>query len=175
MIGNFAALDQLAASRLVGFLDNKGRAGTEILFDRVGWAAVAQLGLGNASRARELFDIGISDLAGLDPSPSSVRALALFAQAVSLDGDPNRASEIAESAIQQGASAREQGWGGGQLDYALACVAAASGSTDLALEHLQSAINAGWDNFIYARYDPAFSYLSFRYCHAPHHLVEPVV
>ena len=64
---------RVAASRLVGIVDNKGMAGTEMLFDRVGWAAMAQLGLGNVSRARELFDIGIPDLAVLDPNPSSVR------------------------------------------------------------------------------------------------------
>jgi len=157
MTGDFEALDQLAASRLVGIVDKKGVAGTEILFDRVGWAAMAQLGLGNAIRARELFEIGIPDLSGLDPNPSSVRALALFVRAVRLDGDPSRAFEIAEAATQLAARTLDQGWGGSQLDYSLASVAAASGSTDLALEHLQSAISAGWDNFIYASHDPGLA------------------
>jgi len=155
--GNIEALDQLAATRLVGIVDDKGMAGTELLFHRVGWAAMARLALGDARRARELFEIGIPAPAELDPSPSSVRALALFARALKLDGDSEKASEIAEIADRLGARALAQGWGGSQLDYALACVAGSADSTALALEHLRTAIDAGWDDFIYANHDPALA------------------
>jgi TolB-like protein/Tfp pilus assembly protein PilF len=155
--GDIETLDQLAASRLEGILDNKGMAGTELLFHRVGWAAMARLALGDARRARELFEIGILEPAELDPSPSSVRALALFARALKLDGDSEKASEIAKLADQLAARALAQGWGGSQLDYALACVAGSTDSKALALEHLRSAIDAGWDDFIYANHDPALA------------------
>ena len=157
MTGNIEALNQLAASRLEGILENKGMAGTEFLFHRVGWAAMARLLLGDARRARELFEIGIPEPAELDPSPSSVRTLALFARALKLDGDSEKASEIAKLADQLAARALAQGWGGSQLDYALACVAGSADSTALALEHLRSAIDAGWDDFIYANHDPALA------------------
>jgi len=157
MTGDIEALDQLAASRLVGIIDNRGMAGTELLFDRVGWAAVARLASGDARSARELFEKGIPEPDTLDPSPSSVRALALFAQALKLDGDPDKAAEIAAVAVQLATQTLEQGWGGGQLDYALACVAASMDSRELALDHLQAAIGAGWDDFIFANHDPALT------------------
>jgi TolB-like protein/Tfp pilus assembly protein PilF len=157
MTGEFEALDHLAASRLVGFVDNKSMVGSELLFNRAGWAAMARLALGDAKGAIELFEIGIPEPSELDPNPSSVRTLAMFARALGLEGDPVRASEIAEIAAQLGIRSLEQGWGGSQLDYALAGVAASKGSTARAMEHLQNAIDAGWDDFIFASHDPAMT------------------
>jgi TolB-like protein/Flp pilus assembly protein TadD len=155
--GDIEALDQLAASRLEGFIDNQGMAGTEILFDRVGWAAMARLALGDARGSRVLFEKGIPQPAELDPNPYSVRTLALFARALQLDGDPQAASEMALIADQIAARTLAQGWGGSQLEYALAGVAASTGSTARALDHLQNAIDAGWDDFIFASHDPALA------------------
>jgi TolB-like protein/Tfp pilus assembly protein PilF len=155
MTGDNEPLDQLAASRVEGFLDNENLIGTELLFNRVGWAAMARLALGDARGARELFEQGIPEPAELDPNPSSIRTLALFARAANLDGDPERASEIAILANQLGARTLAEGWGGSQLDYALASVAGATNSTAVALEHLQDVIDAGWDDFIFASHDPA--------------------
>jgi hypothetical protein len=111
--------------------------------------------MGDARGARDLFAKGIPEPAALDPTPSSVHTLALFARAVNLDGDPEAALEIAETAIQLGERTRAQGWGGSQLSYALAAVAAAAGSNTLALDHMQRAIDAGWNDFVFANHDPA--------------------
>ena len=155
MTGNIEALDELATSRLDGIIDNAGLAGSALLIDRVGWAAMARLTMGDARGARDLFEKGIPEPAVLDPTPSSVHTLALFARAVSLDGDPEAALEIAETAIQLGERTVAQGWGGSQLSYALAAVAASSSSNTLALDHMQRAIDAGWNDFVYANHDPA--------------------
>jgi hypothetical protein len=105
--------------------------------------------------ARELFAKGIPEPAELDPTPSSVHTLALFARAVNLDGDPEAALEIAKVAIQLNERAVAQGWGGSQLNYALAAVAASSGSVTPVLDHLRDAIDAGWNDFVFANHDPA--------------------
>ena len=157
LTGDIEALDQLAGSRIDGIIDNKSMAGTELLFDRAGWAAMARLSLGDARGARALFEKSIPEPESLDSTPSSVRTLALFAQAVNMDGDPEKAADISGIATQLGARVLEQGWGGGQLDYALACVAGSLGSTALALDHLRAAIDAGWEDFNYANHDPALA------------------
>jgi hypothetical protein len=58
-------------------------------------------------------------------------------------------------AIQLGERTVAQGWGGSQLSYALAAVAASSGSNTLALDHMQRAIDAGWNDLVFANHDPA--------------------
>jgi hypothetical protein len=155
MTGNIEALDELATSRLDGIIDNAGLAGTALLMDRVRWAAMARLTMGDARGARDLFEKGIPAPDELDPTPSSVHTLALFVRAVKLDGDPEAALEIAEMAIQLGERTVAQGWGGSQLSYALAAVSASSGSTARALDHLQRAIDAGWNDLVFANHDPA--------------------
>ena len=75
--------------------------------------------------------------------------------AVKLDGDAEAALAIAKVAIQLSERVIAQGWGGSQLNYALAAVAASSGSVTPALDHLQDAIDAGWNDFVFANHDPA--------------------
>jgi tetratricopeptide (TPR) repeat protein len=157
MTGDIEALDELATSRLEGFIDNDSLAGTGLLIERVRWAAMARLAMGDAQGARELFAKGIPEPTELDPTPSSIHTLALFARAVNLDGDPEAALEIAKVAIQLGERVVAQGWGDSQLNYALAAVAASSGSVTLALDHLRDAIDAGWDDFVFADHDPALA------------------
>ncbi len=154
MTGDFGALDSLATSRIERFIDKPGWTGTEFLFERVRWAATARLALGDARGARELLERGIPNPAGLDPRPGAVHTLALLARARSLDGDPQGATEIAGIAGQLIDRARAQGWGGSQLEYALATVAASTDSSALALEHLRDAMEAGWDDFVFANHDP---------------------
>jgi len=154
MTGEIGALDSLATSRIERFIDNPGWAGTELLFERVSWAAAARLALGDTKGARELLEKGIPDAAGLDPRPAAVHTLALLARARSLGGDSEGAAEIAGSAGQLVERARAQGWGGSQLDYALATVAASTGSSAQSLDHLRDAIEAGWDEFVFANHDP---------------------
>ena len=152
MTGDIEALDELAALRLEGFIGNDSLAGTGLLIERVRWAAMARLTMGDARGARELFAKGIPEL---DPTPYSVHTLALFARAVNLDGDPEAALEIAKVAIQLGGRVVAQGWAGSQLNYALAAVAASSGSATPALDHLRDAIDAGWNDLVFANHDPA--------------------
>jgi len=154
MTGDFGALDSLATSRIERFIDKPGWTGTEFLFERVRWAATARLALGDARGARELLERGIPNPAGLDPRPGAVHTLALLARARNLDGDAQGATEIAGIAGQLIERARAQGWGGSQLEYALATVAASTDSSARALEHLRDAMEAGWDDFVFANHDP---------------------
>jgi hypothetical protein len=83
--------------------------------------------------------------------------LALLARAKSLDGDAEGAAEVAKKAYRLATLAQSEGWAGGQIDYAMACVAAATGSSAQALDHLRDAIGAGWDDFVFANHDPALA------------------
>ena len=154
MTGNYSELDALAASRVERFIDNPGWKGTGLLFERVSWAATARLGLGDARGALELLEKGVPDPAGLDPRPATVHTLALFARAKALNGDMEGAAEIATNASQLIERARDQGWGGSQLDYTLASVAASTDLQAQALDHLRDAIEAGWDDVVFANHDP---------------------
>jgi TolB-like protein/Tfp pilus assembly protein PilF len=154
MTGDYGALDALATSRIERYIDNPGWTGTEFLFERVSWAARARLALGDARGALELLEKGVPDPVGLDPRPGVVHTLALFARARALNGNLEGAAEIATSASQLIERARAQGWGGSQLDYALASVAASTDSSTQALDHLRDAIEAGWDDVVFADHDP---------------------
>jgi len=157
MTGNFDALDQLASARLEGVLDNKGLFGSELLFERIRWGAIARLGLNDASAARELLEKGVPAFDALDPRPVTVHVLALLVRARNLDGDAEGAAEVSVKANRLAALARSEGWADGQIDYAMACVAAATGSSAQALDHLRDAIGAGWDDFVFANHDPALA------------------
>lgn len=108
--GDFEALDSLAASRVAPFLDRPGWAGTEILFERVGWAATARLALGDARGARDLLEKGLLEPEQLDPQPVTANTLALLARVRREDGDPEGAAEIAASEAQLIERARAEGW-----------------------------------------------------------------
>jgi TolB-like protein/Tfp pilus assembly protein PilF len=108
--GDFEALDSLAALRVAPFIDRPGWAGTELLFERVGWAATARLALGDARGARDLLEKGLPDLAQLDPQPVAADTLSLMARVRREDGDPEGSAEIAASAAQLIKRARAEGW-----------------------------------------------------------------
>ena len=108
--GDFKALDSLAASRVAPFLDRPGWAGTELLFERVGWAATARLALGDARGARDLLEKGLPDPEQLDPQPVAANTLALLVRVRREDGDPEGAAEIAASETQLIERARAEGW-----------------------------------------------------------------
>lgn len=154
MTGDYEALDVMATDRIEPFIDNQGWSGTAFLFEGVSWPAMARLARGDAPGARELLEKGISDPADLDPHPSVAHTLSLLARARSLDGDPKGAAEMAASAKQILDRAQAQGLAGGQLHYARASAAAATGSSGRALEHLSDAIEAGWDDHVWASHDP---------------------
>jgi adenylate cyclase len=108
--GDIDALDSLAGSRVAPFIDRPDMSGTELLFERVAWAALARMALGDARGAGDLLEKGIPDPARLDPQPSAANTLALFARARRLDGDLEGAAEIEESEVQLIERARAQGW-----------------------------------------------------------------
>jgi Tfp pilus assembly protein PilF len=108
--GNNEALDALASSRVTPYIDNPGWAGTELLFERVGWAAMARLALGDVPGARQLLEKGVGDPDQLDPQPTAANTLNFLAYLRRLDGDPEGAGEIAESAARLIERARAQGW-----------------------------------------------------------------
>jgi len=97
------------------------------------------------------------DPAGLDPRPAVAHTLALLARARGLDRDPAGAAAIAASADQLLERALAEGWGGSLIDYALASVAASTGSSARALDHLHDAIEAGWNDFVLANHDPVMA------------------
>ena len=127
------------------------------MFDRVRWAATARLALGDVRSAREFLEKGIPDPARLDPRPNVAQTLALLARTRSLESDAEGANAIATSANQIIDRARAEGWGEGQLNYARAVVAASTGSSAQALEHLRAAIAAGWNDVQLASHDPVLA------------------
>ena len=80
LTGDLGVLDSLSADRLEGYIDKPGWAGTELLFERLSWAATAKLALGEAGVARELLEIGIPEPAGLDPRPAVVHTLSFYSR-----------------------------------------------------------------------------------------------
>jgi hypothetical protein len=100
---------------------------------------------------------GILNPDSVDPNPAAANTLALWARALSLGGDHAGAEQMATEATQLIERAREQGWGGSQMDYALASAAASTGATDQALEYLRKANEDGWSDFVYARHDPVMA------------------
>ena len=154
MTGDYESLDRLAAERIAPFIDNPGWSGSEFLFEGVSWAATARLALDDARGARELLDKGVSNPDELDPRPSVSHTLALLARARYLEGDSEAAAEMAASADRILDRAQAEGWQGGILHYARANVAASIGSSARALEHLRDAIEAGWNDAVFAHHDP---------------------
>jgi TolB-like protein/Tfp pilus assembly protein PilF len=107
---DFDAFDSLAASRVTPFIDRPGWAGTELLFERAGWAAMARLALGDIPGARQLLEKGVGDPNQLDPQPAAANTLTLLAHVRRMDGDPEGAAEILASAEQLIERARAEGW-----------------------------------------------------------------
>jgi len=157
MTGDLDALDELTSSRLEGIVDGADFAGSELLFERARWGAIARLSHDDAQGARGLLEKGIPDPAALDPRPETVRALALLARARNLDGDTEGAVKVIETANHLADTAVAEGWDSSQLGYARACVAAATGSTGEALLYLREAIDAGWNDFTFANHDPVLA------------------
>jgi TolB-like protein/Flp pilus assembly protein TadD len=157
MTGDYEALDKMAAARVEPFINNPGWSGSEFLFEGVGWAATARLALGDPSGARQLLEKGVPAPANLDPRPSVAHTLALLARARHLEGDSEGAAEMAASANQILDRAQAEGWEGGIMHYARASLAASTGSADRALQHLQEAVAAGWDDAVSANHDPVMA------------------
>jgi tetratricopeptide (TPR) repeat protein len=157
LTGDFDALDQLASSRLAGIFEGADLSGSEFLFERARWSAIARLGLNDARGASELLEKGIPDPGALDPRPETVRALALLARAKNLEGDDEGAAKVIADANRLAEAALSEGWDDGQLGYALACIAAAAGSPEKTLFHLREAIEAGWSDFVFANHDPVLA------------------
>ena len=157
LTGDYEALDRMAAARIAPFIDNPGWSGTEFLFEGVGWAATARLALGDPSGARQLLEKGVPAPANLDPRPSVAHTLALLARARHLEGDAEGAVEMAAYANQVLDRAQAEGWEGGIMLYARASLAASTGSSTRALQHLQDAVDAGWDDAVSANHDPVMA------------------
>jgi tetratricopeptide (TPR) repeat protein len=157
MTGDYQALDSIANARVSRFIDNPSGIGSEFLFEHVAWAATARLASGDAAGARDLLEKGVLNPDAIDPNPAAAHTLALWARALNLDGDHAGAEQMATAATQLIERAREQGWGGSQMDYVLASAAASTGATGRALEYLRKANEGGWSDFVYARHDPVMA------------------
>ena len=137
-------------------IDNQGLNDSTMRLERLAWGAIGYLSTGNTESASELLEMGISGSAEFNPHPQSIYYHALLTRSRMLDGQDD--TQIAE-ALEQGQviaqRARAQGWGTGDVDYALAALAAAGNELPEAIVHLGDAIDLGWRNFLFARQDPA--------------------
>jgi len=156
--GRHAELEQLTSQRAQLALDSPGLRDSKLALERLVWGAVGRLSVGDSAGASKLLDMAIPDSANLDPHPQSIHYHALLTRTRVLED--NDEATIA-AALERGRAiaqrVQSQGWGTGDVDYALAALAAAGGAVPDALRHLNDAIDHGWRNFLFADQDPAMA------------------
>ncbi len=153
--GDYEALEAAAEERASLVLANAGFEGTDMYRERLVWAAVAKLALGQAEKARDLLEKALPDSDGLYPTPLSVHNLALLVRSRFLTGDLVGAASAADNARAVAERARLEGCAPAALDYALAAVAAAAEDYTQAAVHFRSAVGAGWRDLVFMTHDPA--------------------
>ena len=158
--GRHTELATLTTERAQLVIDNSGARDSKLSLERLVWAAVGRLSVGDSAGASELLEMAMPGSMSLDPRPESIRYLALLARSRVLE--ENDDAKIA-AALEQGRviaqRIQSQGWGTGDVDYALAALAAAGGALPDALGHLNDAIDRGWRSFLFANQDPAMASL----------------
>jgi len=158
--GRHAELATLTTERAQLVIDNPGARDSKLRLERLVWAAVGRLSVSDFAGASELLEMAMPGSTSLDPRPESIRYLALLTRSRVLE--ENGDAKIA-AALERGRVIAEriqsQGWGTGDVDYALAALAAAGGAVPDALGHLNDAIDRGWRSFLFANQDPAMATL----------------
>ena len=158
--GRSTELEQLTDERVQFALNTEGLAESKLRLERLVWGAIGRLSVNDTAGASELLELALPVTLNLDPHPQSIRGLALLATSRALQGDDP--AKI-DAALQKGeaivARVQAQGWGTGDVDYALASLAAAGGSIPEALAHLDAAIDHGWRDVLYANQDPVMAAL----------------
>ncbi len=158
--GRYTELEELTTRRMQRVVDSTDSADSKLRLERLVWGAIGRLSVNDAAGASDLLERALPASINLDPNPHSIRNLALLTRSRVLQGDdPARidAALARGEAIAQGVQA--QGWGTGDVDYAMASLAAAGGSVADALAHLNAAVDRGWRDILYANQDPAMASL----------------
>ena len=158
--GRHAELEKLSMQRAQLVIDNPGLRDTKMQLERLAWGAIGRLSVGDSKGAAELLETALATPRNLNPSPQSMHYHALLIRSLVLEGNDD--AKIA-AALEQGRAVaqrvKSQGWGTGDVDYALAALAAAGGAVPDALQHLNDAIDRGWRGVLFANQDPAMASL----------------
>ena len=158
--GRHAELEALTTQRAQLVIDSPGSRNSKLGLDRLVWAAIGRFSVGDAAGASQLLVTALPDSANLDPHPQSIHRLALLTRSLVLEeNDEAKISAALEKGQAIAQRVQAQGWGTGDVDYALAALAAAGGAAPDALRHLNNAIGRGWSGFLFANQDPAMASL----------------
>jgi tetratricopeptide (TPR) repeat protein len=156
--GRHAELETLTTQRAQIVIDNSELADSKMRLERLVWAAIGHLSSGDSTGASELLEMAMPGSVSLDPRPQSVHYLALLARSRVLEqNDQATITAALEGGRAIAKRVQAQGWGTGDVDYALAALAAAGGAIPDALGHLQDAVSNGWRDFLFANQDPAMA------------------
>jgi len=158
--GRNEELEAMTTQRAQLVIDNSGLADSKMRLERLIWAAIGSLSSGDSATASELLDRAIPSPSSLDPHPQSIHYLALLTRARVLeDNDQETIIAALENGRVTAQRVQAQGWGTGDVNYALAALAAAGGAAPDAMGHLQDAVSNGWRNVLFANQDPAMESL----------------
>jgi adenylate cyclase len=158
--GRHTELRSLTSQRAQPFIDGSGSTDSKLHLERLVWAAVGSLSSGDSAGASELLERAMPNPGSLDPHPQSIYYLALLTRSLVLEeSDQATINATLEHGRVIAERVQAQGWGTGDVDYALAALAAAGGAVPDALRHLQDAVSNGWRGFLFANQDPAIASL----------------
>jgi TolB-like protein/Tfp pilus assembly protein PilF len=158
--GRHAELQTMTTQRAQPFINNPASTESKLHLERLVWAAIGRLSNGDSAAASELLEQAMPGSISLDPHPQSIHYLALLTRSRVLEEkDQATITEALENGRVIAQRVQDQGWGTGDVDYAMAALEAAGGAVPVALEHLQEAVNHGWRSFLFANQDPAMASL----------------
>ncbi len=150
----------MTAQRAQPFINSPGPTESKTHLERLVWAAVGRLSNGDSAGASELLERATGSFVSLDPQPQSIHYLALLTRSRVLEeNDQAKITAALDNGRDIARRVRAQGWGTGDVDYALAALEAAGGVLPDALEHLRDAVKLGWRSFLFANQDPAMASL----------------
>ena len=158
--GRRTELETMTTQRAQQVVDIPGLTESKIRLDRLVWAAIGRFSDGDSTGASELLERAMPGSVSLDPHPQSVYYLALLTKSRVLEEkDQATITAALENGRAVAKRVQAQGWGTGDVDYAMAALAAAGGDVPEALGHLQDAVSNGWRSFLFANSDPAMASL----------------
>ena len=158
--GRHTELQTMTAQRVQLFINSPGPTESKTHLERLVWAAIGRLSSGDSAGASELLEKATGSFVSLDPQPQSIHYLALLTRSRVLEqSDQATIAAALENGQVIAQRVQAQGWGTGDVDYALAALAAAGGAVPDALAHLQDAVSNGWRSYLFANQDPALASL----------------
>lgn len=158
--GQQAELRQLTNERALLVINTAGLIESRMRLERLVWGALGRFAVGDSAGAAEWLESAMPKDSTLDPNPQSIHYLALLARSRVLTGTDD--TEVAAAVARGKAIAvrlQSQGWATGDVDYALASLAAANGELPAALQYLSDALDGGWRGISFANQNPALEIL----------------